>query len=33
MNQVFIYRQKKIMNFGKKKIIICNEIVEFKVLI
>ena len=36
MIQVSIYREKKIMNFGKKnkknKKIICNEIIESKVL-
>jgi len=35
MNQVSIYREKKIMNFGKKNLIfflISNEIIEFKLL-
>ena len=35
MNQVSIYRQQKIMNFGKKNFnffLIYNEIIEFKLL-
>ena len=33
MIQVSIYREKKIMNFGKKiKKFICNEIIESKLL-
>ena len=33
MIQVSIYREKKIINFGKKnKKIICNEIIESKLL-
>ena len=33
MIQVSIYREKKIMNFGKKiKKMICNEIIESKLL-